>query len=172
MKFEIVDMFWKLSLHIFYHNLRTSQGFDHFARVPAQKFGLLCKCYFPLKRNEMFLFFWIIDLLLLFPRDVGSVSPWTNPRKKSRALIFIFTFFTWLFSPLAIHMGPYGPVWTRMDPYIIIYCFYVIYTLLLHCFYMILDGFICVCLTLIDIFRKLVLHIYNHILRNCQGSCL
>ena len=98
-------------------------------------------------------------------------SPWNSPRKKSRSLIFIFTFFTWLFSPLATNMGPYGPVWTRMDPYIILYCFYMIYTLFLHCFYMILDGFIYnfdICRHL----RKLILHICYHILRTFQGSFL
>ena len=78
----------------------------------------------------------IFDFLGLFLRDwpiSREASPWTNPRKKSRSLIFIFTFSTWLFSPLATNMGQYGPVWTRMDPYIIIYCFYMTYTLFLHC---------------------------------------
>ena len=106
-----------------------------------------------------------------------SRSPWNNPRKKSRSLIFIFTLFTWLFSPLATNMGPYGPVWTRMDPYIIIYCFYVIYTLFLHCVYIVFIWFSMVFFIyiyiymfwhLFHIFWKLILHIFITFLDNSK----
>ena len=45
----------------------------------------------------------------LYPHDITL-------EKKSLSLIMIFTFVTLLFSPLATHMGPYGPILTRMDP--------------------------------------------------------
>ena len=40
---------------------------DHFASPPAQNFGLLCKCDFPIFLNlpEQFLIFDILDFLLL-----------------------------------------------------------------------------------------------------------
>ena len=39
-------------------------------------------------------------------------------------------------------MGPYGPIWTRMVPYIILYCFYLVYINVLRVFNMVVGGLI------------------------------
>ena len=45
----------------------------------------------------------------------------------------------------------FSPLPTHMDPYIVLYCFDLFYMLSLHCFYMIVGGFICV-FEMFDIF--------------------
>ena len=94
--------------------------------------------------------------------------PWTSPRKKSRSLIFIFTFPTWLFSPLATNMGPHGPVWTRIS-------FDIAFIWFIHCFYIVFIWFSMVLYMIFDIWsqiRKIFLHISYHLLRKFQGSFL
>ena len=80
MFFELIDIFWKL----IYTNLITFLDLskDHFARPTAKKFGLLCKFDFPIfsKLLEHFLICYLIDFLLLFPRDVRGPVRCVPPR--------------------------------------------------------------------------------------------
>ena len=68
----------------------------------------------------------------------------------------IFTFLT-LFLFTSGH--PYGLIWTRMDPYISLCCFYMNYMCFLHCVYMILDG----CLHYFLDFRHILKTHFTHI---------
>ena len=92
-------------------------------------------------------------------------------RKKSRPLIFIFTFCTWLCSPLATNMGAHGLAWARMDPYGLVYhyisLFYMIYTLCLHCFHMILYCFLRECW---DIHSQSLKTIFTHLFTFLEKS--
>ena len=100
------------------------------------------------------------------------ISPRHNPRKNSRSLmcfslvhLFLFDFWPPIWAHMG-HMDPHGPVYNFI---LLLYDLYVLFT----CVYMSLGGFIhcCwMCLTFVDIVWKLILHIFNHILRIWQGS--
>ena len=101
-----------------------------------------------------------------------QLFPWNNPRKKSRSLIFIFTFVHLTFFTPG---HKYGPIWARMDPYgpvynfiLLLYDLYIVFTLFLYDF----GWFYIWLLTFVDIFWKFILHIFYHILRKLQGSFL
>ena len=98
-------------------------------------------------------------------------DPWEDPPEltleKSRDHWYLFSLFSLDFFHLSpqiwAHMGPYGPVWTRISFYIafiwFINCFYIVFTLFLYDFRWFYKWF----WEFSQYVKHLKNHVYNHL---------